>query len=283
MLTTLITNFKKQAFIVMQYCLPQQLLSALLGKLANIEISWLKNAAIKWFIKSYKVDLSEAIYTDYRQYKSFNDFFTRRLQNASRILDNSAILVSPVDGTISQNSEIDGGSLIQAKGKLFTVSALLGEASNAKHFDKGSFSTIYLAPYNYHRIHAPLSASLTSITYIPGKLFSVNPTTAENINNLFALNERVVCNFDSELGKISLVMVGAMIVGSIYTKWTGYAGTKYKGKYRHIELDTPQSVALGEDIGHFALGSTVILLSQKPLEWKHTRNDTLLMGEKIAR
>ena len=282
MLTQLISNWKKHTFIVMQYCLPQQLLSALLGILANIEISWLKNAAIKWFIKSYKVDLSEAIYTDYRQYKSFNDFFTRRLQNPSRILDNSAILVSPVDGTISQNSEIDGGALIQAKGKLFTVSALLGEASNANHFDKGSFSTIYLAPYNYHRIHAPLSASLKSITYIPGKLFSVNPTTAENINNLFALNERVVCNFDSELGKISLVMVGAMIVGSIYTKWTGYAGNKYKGKYRHIELGTPEAVSLGEDIGHFALGSTVILLSKKPLEWKHTRNDTVLMGEKVA-
>ncbi|KPP99845.1 archaetidylserine decarboxylase [Marinobacter sp. HL-58] len=252
-------------FVTGQYVAPQLAISRLAGRLADNEsVPALKNRVINWFIGRYGVDMSEALESDPAAYPSFNAFFTRALKPGLRPVDTrESVLVSPVDGAISQLGSITGGRIFQAKGQSFNLNELLGgEQQRAGVFENGEFATIYLAPKDYHRIHMPLAGTLREMVYVPGKLFSVNPTTAENVPNLFARNERVVCIFDTAAGPMALVLVGAMIVGSVETTWAGIVapGQRQVDVTRYDGLQKPIRFEKGEEMGRFRLGSTVIMV-----------------------
>lgn len=273
-------------FVLSQYVTPQLGLSRLAGRLAdNDRNPALKNRVIKWFIGRYGVDMSEALESDPEAYPTFNAFFTRELKPGLRPLaDGEKTLVSPVDGAISQLGQVTGDRVFQAKGQSFSLRELLGghEATTAP-FTGGEFATIYLAPKDYHRIHMPVAGTLREMIHIPGKLFSVNPVTAENVPNLFARNERVVCLFETEAGPLAMVLVGAMIVGSVETRWAGVVvptgegvtTTRYQGEEaRHF--------ARGEEMGRFRLGSTVIMVMPRgAASWNSDQvaGKTVRMGE----
>ena len=198
-------------FVLVQYLLPQHLLSRVTGRFATGRFG--KNLVIRWFIRRYGVDLSEAELDAPQAYDSFNAFFTRELKPGLRPLAGGReTLVSPVDGTISQLGQVSDDRVFQAKGQSFSLTELLGgDAERAKPFEGGEFATIYLAPHDYHRIHMPLAGKLQEMAYVPGRLFSVNPVTAEAVPRLFARNERVVAIFDTDAGPMAMVLVGAMI------------------------------------------------------------------------
>ena len=211
-------------FVLSQYVTPQLAVSRLAGRLADSESTpALKNRVIKWFIGRYGVNMSEAAEPDFTAYPTFNAFFTRALKPGARTIDPAPeTLTSPVDGAISQIGQISTDRVFQAKGQSFSLTELLGgDDERAEPFREGEFATIYLSPKDYHRIHMPMAGTLKEMVYVPGKLFSVNPVTAENVPNLFARNERVACLFDTEAGPMAMVLVGAMIVGSVETTWGG--------------------------------------------------------------
>ncbi|MDN6319454.1 MAG: archaetidylserine decarboxylase [Marinobacter sp.] len=251
-------------FILSQYVTPQLAVSRAAGRLAdNDRTPALKNRVVKWFIKRYGVDMSEAAEQDPTAYASFNTFFTRALKPGIRPLAGGEnTFVSPVDGAISQLGQISGDRVFQAKGQSFSLLELLGgDAGRTEAFTEGEFSTIYLAPRDYHRIHMPMAGTLREMIYVPGKLFSVNPTTAQNVPNLFARNERVVCIFDTAAGPMALVLVGAMIVGSVETPWAGVVAPNSSGvKAISYNGDSAISFAKGEEMGRFRLGSTVVMV-----------------------
>ncbi|EHJ04191.1 archaetidylserine decarboxylase [Marinobacter manganoxydans] len=273
-------------FVLSQYITPQLGVSNLAGRLADNDRSpALKNRVIKWFIGRYGVDMSEAAEPNPEAYATFNDFFTRELKPGIRPLaDGEKTLVSPVDGAISQLGQVTGDRVFQAKGQSFSLSELLGgEEATTAPFADGEFSTIYLSPKDYHRIHMPMAGTLRQMIHVPGKLFSVNPVTAENVPNLFARNERVVCIFDTASGPMALVLVGAMIVGSVETRWAGVVvpgrrqvtSTLYEGE-QAITFDK------GEEMGRFRLGSTVIVVMPKgAVSWNSNQvaGKTVRMGE----
>ena len=273
-------------FVLSQYVTPQLGVSNLAGRLADNDRSpALKNRVIKWFIGRYGVDMSEAAEPNPEAYATFNDFFTRELKPGIRLLaDGEKTLVSPVDGAISQLGQVTGDRVFQAKGQSFSLSELLGgEEATTAPFADGEFSTIYLSPKDYHRIHMPMAGTLRQMIHVPGKLFSVNPVTAENVPNLFARNERVVCIFDTASGPMALVLVGAMIVGSVETRWAGVVvpgsrqvtSTLYEGE-QAITFDK------GEEMGRFRLGSTVIVVMPKgAVSWNSNQvaGKTVRMGE----
>ena len=250
-------------FVYSQYVTPQHLLSRAAGKVADCEIPSFKNSVINWFIKQYDVNMSEAELESASDFKSFNDFFTRQLKADARSIDSSPnAIISPVDGAISQLGNIQQGQIFQAKGQGFSVVELLGgDTERAAPFMGGDFATIYLSPKDYHRIHMPCTGTLREMVYIPGKLFSVNPVTAENVPRLFARNERVAAIFDTEFGPMAMVLVGAMIVASIETVWSGLVApikrdvktTSYGTSNEEIKLEK------GQEMGRFKLGSTVVL------------------------
>lgn len=265
----------KIAFIILQYLLPQHLLSRLVGKLAETDIPWLKDLLIGRFIKQYRVNMDEAKDPDPRHYANFNAFFTRALKSDARpICEDADAIACPADGAISQIGKITGGRIFQAKGQDYSLLALLGgDREAAALFENGSFATVYLSPRDYHRVHMPLSGTLRSMSYIPGALFSVNTTTAENVQGLFARNERAVCLFDTEAGPMALILVGAMIVAGIETVWDGQIApppkgiktTDYSQGAREIHLQK------GEEMGRFKLGSTAIVLFAKDRADWHER------------
>jgi len=256
-------------FVLSQYVIPQLAVSRLAGWLADNEsMPALKNRVVKWFIKRYGVDMSEALEPDYTTYPSFNAFFTRALKPGLRPMDErETTLISPVDGAISQLGHISNDRVFQAKGQSFSLNELLGgDEERAAGFADGEFATIYLSPKDYHRIHMPLAGTLREMVYVPGKLFSVNPTTAENVPNLFARNERVACLFDTPAGPMALVSVGAMIVGSVETTWAGVVSPSDRNEVsvtRYNTLKTPIRFEKGEEMGRFRLGSTVIIVMPK--------------------
>ena len=235
-----------------QYLIPKHALSNLMFRFTRIKNRWIYKKFTNWIIKTYSVDLSEAKKENIEDYTCFNDFFTRELKEGARPIGDG--FISPVDGTLSQNGKIENGNLIQAKGRNFTLKALLG---NDKKFD--NFATIYLAPSNYHRIHAPLDGKLLKMEYIGGDLFSVNNNTAKSVNNLFARNERVVCYFDS----YTIVLVGAIFVGSMETVWHGMITPPYGKRFVIDYTDKNISLKKGDELGRFNMGSTVILLSNE--------------------
>lgn len=251
-------------FILLQYLLPQHLLSRLAGSIASCEIRWLKNLLIRRFISAYGVDMTQALEPDPAAYPSFNAFFTRALRPDARPLPAAAdAVLCPADGALSAIGAIAGDTLIQAKGHNYTVTALLGgDPAHAALFHNGSFATVYLSPKDYHRVHMPLAGTLREMIHVPGKLFSVNQTTANNIPQLFARNERVVCLFDTEAGPMAVVLVGAMIVAAIDTVWAGQVAPAAHGpKISDYRQASPEiQLQKGLELGRFRLGSTAIVL-----------------------
>jgi phosphatidylserine decarboxylase len=251
--------------IAMQYAMPKHSISRMVGKLAAAKAGGLTTALIKLFIKQYKIDMSEAKYPDPAHYKTFNEFFTRPLKEGIRPLaEENDIIAHPVDGAISQLGDVVDGQIIQAKGHDYSLQALLGgNEEDTAPFLGGKFATIYLAPKDYHRIHMPVDGTLSKMIYVPGDLFSVNPLTAQNVPNLFARNERVVAIFETEIGPLAMVLVGATIVASIETIWAGTvtppAGKDVFSWNYPTTGDNAITLKKGEEMGRFKLGSTVIL------------------------
>lgn len=233
-------------------------------RITRSRIGWFKNAFIRFICWKFKVDVDEAASTDLADYPSFNAFFTRRLRSGVHsIAGGDDVVVSPVDGAISQLGPVSDGRVIQAKGRDYSVTELLsGDAALAARFEGGQFATIYLSPRDYHRIHMPLSGRLTSMRYVPGKLFSVNPRTARTVPRLFARNERLVTVFDTEFGPLVQVLVGAIFVGSMETVWAGQITPPYGQSVREWQYvgSDQRQFAKGEEMGRFNMGSTVVLL-----------------------
>lgn len=274
-------------FVLSQYITPQLAVSRLAGRLAdNDRTPALKNRVVRWFIGRYGVNMSEAAESNPEAYPSFNAFFTRALKPGVRPVDSrDSVLVSPVDGAISQLGQVTCDRVFQAKGQSFSLTELLGgDEQRAAEFAEGEFATIYLSPKDYHRIHMPLAGKLREMVYIPGKLFSVNPVTAENVPNLFARNERVACVFDTDAGPMAMVLVGAMIVGSVETTWSGVVapGTGLVTSTRY-DADQPDiQFEKGQEMGRFRLGSTVVLVMPKgSVTWNEDEvpEKTVKMGE----
>lgn len=279
---SLTSALKKQIFIQAQKVIPQQQLSRVVGKVAASENPIVKNLAIQAFKAQYGIDLSIAEQSDALKYKSFNEFFTRALKDGVREIDaDQTSIVSPADGAISQLGKIKDGDVFQAKGQSFSVDKLIGDPQLAAPFINGEFATVYLSPRDYHRVHMPFAGTLTETLYIPGELFSVNQTTAENIPGLFARNERMVCLFDTELGRMAVVLVGAMIVAGIETVATGKV--KPTGRLELNQHDL--TLEKGAELGRFYLGSTaVVLFEQNKITWdeQFKANSTVVMGEALG-
>lgn len=248
----------------LQYLVPQHLLSRLVGWLAETRIEAIKNAFISNFARHYQVNMSEAVQEDPLAYENFNAFFTRALKDDARPIDAASdSIVCPADGAVSQLGDINGDAVFQAKGHYYSLNELLGgDAERAKPFLNGKFATIYLSPKDYHRVHMPFTGTLREMIHVPGDLFSVNTRTAENVPRLFARNERVVAIFDTEIGPMAIVLVGAMIVASIETVWAGIVAPAKKQvhvtRYR-AEASTPVVLEKGAELGRFRLGSTAIV------------------------
>lgn len=279
---SLTSRLKKDLFIKAQSLVPQHQLSRVVGKLAESENLLVKSAVIQAFKSKYGIDLSIAQQADALKYKSFNDFFTRALKDGVRVVDNAQdSIVSPADGAISQIGSIDDGEVFQAKGQSFSVEKLIGDPQLAQPFKHGQFATVYLSPRDYHRVHMPLTGRLTETLYIPGELFSVNQVTAENIPGLFARNERMVCLFDTELGRMAVVLVGAMIVAGIETVVTGKVKPTGRLELNHHDVVLEK----GDELGRFYLGSTAIVLFEKDkMAWESQfkANSVVVMGEKLG-
>ena len=274
-------------FIWLQHVMPQHSLSKLAGRFAASENPTVRDMLIRRFIRAYAVDMDEAE-REAHEYRSFNDFFTRSLKPGARpIADASQFIVSPADGAVSQVGRITGGRIIQAKGREYSAQTLLGgDKALADRFDNGAFVTIYLSPSDYHRVHMPVAGTLRQTRYVPGKLFSVNTATAGGVADLFARNERLVSLFDTDLGPVASVMVGAMIVASIETVWGGRVESHGR---RVIMQDYPEDevrLDAGAEMGRFLLGSTVVLLFEPDrVEWLEELGplSVLRMGEPIGR
>ncbi len=241
--------------------MPKQALTRLAGVGASARAGKLTTQFVEWFVRRYKVDMSEAANPDIASYPSFNEFFTRALKPGARPLA-QADLICPVDGAISQFGSIERDLIFQAKGHRYTTTALVGgDASLATQFDDGHFATLYLSPRDYHRIHMPCDGALTRMIHVPGELFSVNPTTARGVPGLFARNERVVCVFNTAHGPFALVLVGATIVGSMATVWHGVVNPPRVKNVRDWRYENkPVQLKQGAEMGRFMLGSTVVML-----------------------
>ncbi|OZI15129.1 phosphatidylserine decarboxylase [Sodalis-like symbiont of Philaenus spumarius] len=253
--------------IALQHLLPKRWLTELAGWGAERHGGWLTRGVITLFVRCYKVDMQEAQQPDVAAYPTFNAFFIRPLRDEARPIDTDpAVLVLPADGIISQLGSIEGELVFQAKGHHYSLEALLaGNESMVARFRDGSFTTTYLAPRDYHRVHMPCNGVLREMLYVPGELFSVNPLTAANIPNLFARNERIICLFDTDFGPMAQILVGATIVGSIETVWAGTVTPPREGiikLWRYPQADADGAVVLlkGQEMGRFKLGSTVINL-----------------------
>jgi phosphatidylserine decarboxylase len=272
--------------VLPQYLMPKQALTSLAGKLASAEAGGVTTSAIRWFIARYKVNMAEAANPEPACYKSFNEFFTRPLKDGARPLA-AARFISPVDGAISQFGAIEKDQIFQAKGHSYSTTALVGgDAKLAAQFENGHFATLYLSPKDYHRIHMPCDGRLLQMVYVPGDLFSVNPTTARGVPGLFARNERVVCVFETEYGPMVLTLVGATIVGSMATVWHGVVNPPRFGDVREWHYDHQQiRLKKGEEMGRFLLGSTVVMLFPRDTiqfnsNWQPT--GAIRMGEEMG-
>ncbi len=280
------SNWSEKALGLLFTVLPHHLISRVVFKLTRLK-GPLVTPVIRWFIKTFKVDMSHAVIQDITSFPTFNEFFIRALKPELRpIAEGELELASPVDGTVSQCGDIMNDHLFQAKGQFYSVEDLLGgDALLAKLFQGGRFATIYLAPYNYHRIHMPIDGRLKKMIHVPGRLFSVAQWTVRAIPGLFARNERVVCLFSTPSGPMAMILVGAINVAAIETVWSGLV-TPPKGKqvsefnYEH----TDKSYVKGEEMGRFNMGSTVILLTTDKVEWSQLLKpeQTLKMGELIG-
>ncbi|MGN1393741.1 MAG: archaetidylserine decarboxylase [Succinivibrionaceae bacterium] len=272
--------------VLLHHLTPKYILTCIAGFFANKEMGDITTSAIQFFAKKYNVNMREAEIEDFYQYKTFNEFFTRKLKNGIRpIYGDNSNLCMPVDGTMAEFGDISFGRLIAAKGQDYSLRSLLGGSEDiAKEFKDGQFACIYLSPTDYHRIHMPITGKLKKMIFIPGKYYSVNPTYVKHIDDLFTKNERVVCIFDTACGPMSMVLVGATIVGSIITTW---AGTVAPSKIKEVKTwDYVDGVTIkkGEEMGRFQLGSTVIMTFPKDaIKFANfTTNQKVKMGSHFA-
>ncbi|SHI46150.1 archaetidylserine decarboxylase [Cycloclasticus pugetii] len=275
-------------FILLQHILPKHSLSALMHKLARCKTPWVKQFIINTVIKQFGVNMSEAAQPDPEAYESFNAFFTRQLREDARPLEHDDTTIAcPVDGTISQMGSIENGELFQAKGKSFNLSALLGNDSLSSEFEDGQFTTVYLSPKDYHRIHFPVDGTLKKMVHVPGELFSVNQTTVEAIDELFARNERVIASFDTPAGPMAMVMVGAIFVSSIETVWYGEVTPPRHNQIRQWQYsDNKQQYKKNDEMARFNMGSTIVMLYGKDkVTWAENlaAGDAVQYGQVIAK
>ena len=287
----MVIHLSDRLAVLPQYLLPKQALTAFAGNVASARAGKLTTSLIRWFVKRYGVNMAEAQNPDIASYASFNEFFTRPLRVDARPLA-AADFICPVDGAISQFGAIERDQIFQAKGHHYSTTALVGgDATLAAQFQNGRFATLYLSPRDYHRIHMPCDGRLTRMIYVPGELFSVNPTTARGVPGLFARNERVVCVFESPAGPFVLTLVGATIVGSMATVWHGVINPPRTGLMREWrydkQLSDERSIVLkkGDEMGRFLLGSTVVMLFPENMltfnaDWSPQR--AVRMGEKMG-
>ncbi len=268
------------------YFIPHHLISRIIFKLTRMSLG--KNRVIRWFVRQFKVDMSEAAEPDITQYATFNEFFTRKLRSGARpISSDIKHIVCPADGAVSAVGEIQDGSIFQAKGRSYTLLELLGgNIDEATLFMNGRFATIYLSPRDYHRVHMPYAGRLRAQTHIPGRLFSVAPHTARTVPRLFARNERLVCYFDTPIGAMALVMVGAINVAAIETVWDGLVTPPAGKKILHVDYHSKNAIDLtrGAEMGRFNMGSTVIVLFENPVIWNSrlAAGDKVRMGQQVA-
>lgn len=248
-------------YVGIQYLLPHHLLSGLMHRMARVRTTWIKDAAIRAFVRHFRVDLSEPLEPDPRAYPSFNAFFTRALRPGARPLPPEPDAVcSPSDGVLSQFGTVTSGRLLQVKGRDYALAELLGgEEEWIAQFQGGAFATVYLSPRDYHRVHMPLAGELRGMLHIPGRLFSVNPITTALVPRLFARNERVACLYETRAGPMAAVLVGAIFVGSIETVWAGEITPARRPRPVRAQ-DEAVRLARGEEMGRFNMGSTVVLL-----------------------
>jgi phosphatidylserine decarboxylase len=279
-----------RAFVALQHMLPQHGISRLVLRATRSRAPAFKNELIRMFVRGFRPDMSDAVETNPTAYASFNEFFTRALRPETRPVDaDPAAIVSPVDGTVSEAGMLTHDRLLQAKGHEYTLRALLaGKTAWERSFAGGSFATIYLAPYNYHRIHMAMAGELRESFYVPGRLFSVNRTTARLVPGLFSRNERVFCGFDVGGVPWAIILVGALNVGSMATVWHGDVTPR---KHREVtslpirELLAPATLAKGQEMARFNMGSTIILLLPPgSAEWQASlvAGRVLRMGERIG-
>jgi phosphatidylserine decarboxylase len=279
-----------RAFVALQRLLPQHGISRIVLAATRSRVPAFKNALIRLFVRGFNPDMSDAVEREPTAYPSFNEFFTRALRAGTRPVDaDPRAIVSPVDGTVSEAGLLSADRLLQAKGHEYTLRALLaGNPAWERSFAGGSFATIYLAPYNYHRIHMPLPGELRESFYVPGKLFSVNRTTAQLVPGLFSINERVFCGFDTGGLPWAIILVGALNVGSMATVWHGDVTPRWHRVVTPLPVDdvlAPVTLDKGEEMARFNMGSTVILLLPPgAAEWQDTlvAGRTLRMGERIG-
>ena len=272
-------SFMRHWLVLLQHLLPQQMLSRLMGLVANSRIRWVKNTFIRLFIRRYQPNLAEAESEDINHYASFNAFFTRALKVGARPV--SGLVCSPADGVVSACGPILKQQLIQAKRLDYSLQKLLATRDTAV-FERGSFVTLYLAPKDYHRVHCPMPGILLRARYIPGKLFSVNQATTNGVRNLFAINERLIMEFDTHQGKLAVIMVGAMIVSAIKPVWreTAYQA----GVFVEETFDAaPMKFAAGAELGEFQMGSTAIIVTEQPIHWSCQTSDAVKMGRPLMR
>ncbi len=282
-------NFKEALTTLPQYVLPHHALSQMMSKLTHCENRSFKNLFINQIIKHYGVNMDEAQEQDINAYKSFNHFFTRELKPGVRPLSTERNAIAcPADGAVSQAGNISGGEIFQAKGKSFTATDLLGgDAARAEPFNNGIFTTIYLSPKDYHRLHMPLTGTLREMVHIPGRLFSVNAATTNSVPGLFARNERVAAIFDTEIGPMALVLVGAIFVSSVETVWHGVVTPPSVTEVQSWQYgDDAPTLKIGEEMGRFNMGSTIIVLFGKDkAKWdaEFKAEKTVKLGELIGR
>lgn len=282
--------FVSQIFLAFQRILPKRLLTSLVYRLTRVRVPAVKNFLIRSFLKLYPVNLDEVAETAPDDFESFNHFFTRELKTGSRPVDeSSSSIVSPADGFVSAAGEIEKNAIYQAKGHDYSLEDLLAtDLDEAQTYYNGAFATIYLAPFNYHRVHAPLAGELIAARLVPGSLFSVNQTTVSTLSGLFTRNERLICHFRTGIGSYVLIFVGALNVGSITTPWTGELRPRRGNVVHDIDLHSSRvasTVGKGELLGWFNMGSTVILLLPPGLcQWRTglSSGDAIRMGEAIG-
>ncbi|HEX4152000.1 MAG TPA: archaetidylserine decarboxylase [Steroidobacteraceae bacterium] len=271
-------GLRARAFVWMQYLLPQHALSRRILWATRVRSPWFKNSLIRGFLALFAVEMHEAVESDPYRYPSFNEFFTRELRTGARpIAAGADEIACPVDGRVSECGTIEGDSLLQAKGRRYTLAELLAQQPWARRFEGGSFATIYLAPFDYHRIHMPLDGRVVETVYVPGRLFSVNDVTARLVPRLFARNERVLTLFESAFGAFSVVLVGALNVGSIATVWAGDITPAARRSVTRLASPAIE-LAKGAELGRFNMGSTVILLFEPG---RATWNPTLGAGSRV--
>lgn len=267
--------------------LPHQLLSSIANRFARTQNPLIKNRFIRWFHKHYQVDLADSIIQDPAEFASFHDFFTRELHPGVRpIAPGEQTVVSPADGILSARGLIREHTMVQAKGRHYSLAQLLADEGWASKFSDGAYFTVYLSPKDYHRVHMPLAGSLQSMRYIPGRLFPVNSQSTRRVDRLFVRNERVICYFQTEFGPMAVILVGALLVGQMGTVWHKTINSVRPNKIQDWHYDAKKELAKGEEMGHFTMGSTaIVLLPSAKLRWSESTGSTSVpvrMGEAVA-